>query len=459
MNAMKQLLRQLHFWSAFTKCKVLTLAGLTYFSMEIKADVPINETNFPNRNFRNSVLRQSYGQDGVLTDDEIADVTDINVSGKGIQSLKGIEYFTALTVLYCDNNQLTELDVSKNSALTLLSCNNNQLTELDVSKNSSLTLLSCDNNQLTEIDVSKNTALTWLLCNNNQMTELDVSKNTALIELSCGGNQLTKLDVSKNSALITLYCGGNQLTKLDVSECTVLIELYCEDNQLKTLDVSGCIVLEYLRCSNNQLITLNISGSTGLTTLTCNDNLLKTLDVSNNTELSDVDCQNNLLTTLDISGCTALKYLYCNNNQLAKLNMSGCTALNALLCYNNQLKGIAMDALVESLPYVSDGTMYVTVVYNTDEWIHTEDNNLMTSTQVEAAKAKGWTIMYEYILYLSNLGINSNMYFEYPGCEPLSIDSIIADKKDKSIYNLSGQRISTPQRGINIIDGTKVLRR
>ena len=37
--------------------------------------------------------------------------------GREIESLKGIEYFTALTKLNCRSNKLTSLDVSKNIAL------------------------------------------------------------------------------------------------------------------------------------------------------------------------------------------------------------------------------------------------------------------------------------------------------------------------------------------------------
>ena len=160
-----------------------------------KTGISINSTNFPDENFRNYLLGQSEGKDGVLTESEIKRITYINVSNKNISSLKGIEYFTALTSLSCSNNQLTALDVSKNTALTKLYCSDNQLTALDVSKNTALTSLWCYNNQLTALDVSKNTALTDLWCYNNQLTALDVSKNTALTGLSCGNNQLTALDV------------------------------------------------------------------------------------------------------------------------------------------------------------------------------------------------------------------------------------------------------------------------
>ena len=74
---------------------------------------------------------------------------------------------TALTDLWCESNQLTELNVSANTALTQLVCNANQLTELDVRQNTALTGLWCYDNQLTKLDVSANTALTWLSCENN----------------------------------------------------------------------------------------------------------------------------------------------------------------------------------------------------------------------------------------------------------------------------------------------------
>ena len=228
------------------KTKRLLLSLVALLSMtHAMADVEINETNFPDANFRSYLLSQNYDYDGdgLITDYEIANVTFIGVSDMNISSLKGIEFLTALTYLSCDNNQLTSLDLSKNTALTYLSCDNNQLTSLDLSKNTALTTLSCGNNQLTSLDLSKNTALTGLSCGNNQLTTLDVSKNTALTTLSCDNNQLTTLDVSKNTALKTLYCDNNQLTTLNVSGLPALHTLSCIGNQLTTLDISGCISL------------------------------------------------------------------------------------------------------------------------------------------------------------------------------------------------------------------------
>ena len=108
----------------------------------------IDETKFPDDNFRNYLLEQDYGKDGVLTEAEIRNITVMDVSEKDIKSLKGIEYFTALDSLDCSVNELTTLDVSKNTALKKLNCGFNELTTLDVSKNTALNVLTCCGNQI-----------------------------------------------------------------------------------------------------------------------------------------------------------------------------------------------------------------------------------------------------------------------------------------------------------------------
>ena len=171
--------------------------------------VAIDDTNFPDANFRTVVKKFDTNQDSSLSDTEIAAVKKINCSNKGITNLKGIEYFTSLNILLCTDNQLTALDVSENTALTELDCRFNKLTALDVSKNTALTILECNANRLTALDVSKNTALTVLRSNHNQLTTLDVSKNTALLYLSCTSNQLTSLDLNNTKITNDPNCRNN----------------------------------------------------------------------------------------------------------------------------------------------------------------------------------------------------------------------------------------------------------
>ena len=66
-------------------------------------DIDINETNFPDASFRAWLHAQTYGSDDILTAEEIAAITFINVSDQNISDLTGIECFTALTELECSN--------------------------------------------------------------------------------------------------------------------------------------------------------------------------------------------------------------------------------------------------------------------------------------------------------------------------------------------------------------------
>ena len=315
---------------------------LTFNYQGTVADVDINDANFPDDIFRTYVLDNIdiNPKDEKLSELEINAVTEINVYEKGIADLKGIEHFTALTLLNCSKNKLASLDVSKNTLLNELHCDSSTLISLDVSGCTALETLRCGNNQLTGLDVSSCTALISLECSNNQLTVLDVSSNTALTSLTCNNNQLTVLDISKNIALKGLYCHNNQLKGLDVRNNTELASLRCESNQLTSLDLSNNAALNVLTCYDNQLASLDVSGKTAIDMLFCYNNQLASLNVSGCTALERLYCENNRLTSLDVSGFTSLDRLRCNDNQLESLNVSDCTALAKLTCGSNRLTSL-----------------------------------------------------------------------------------------------------------------------
>ena len=55
---------------------------------------------------------------------------------------------TSLTILRCQFNQISTLDISQLTYLTTLRCFNNEISVLDVSQLVNLNQLSCQNNQL-----------------------------------------------------------------------------------------------------------------------------------------------------------------------------------------------------------------------------------------------------------------------------------------------------------------------
>lgn len=176
----------------------------------VSSGLAIDETNFPDANFRNYVLA-SFDSNGdeKLDDEEIANVKYIYAPSKTISNLKGIEYFTELKELDCGNNQLTSLDVSKNTKLVKLICSKNALTSLNTSHNPLLKKLDIYSNKITSIDVSQNTELETLYIGRNPIETLNVKNNVKLMELQSELNNLTSIDLSNNSPSMTLYMANN----------------------------------------------------------------------------------------------------------------------------------------------------------------------------------------------------------------------------------------------------------
>ena len=231
--------------------------------------VAINATRFPDENFRNFLLQQDYGRDGVLSEREINDVIAIEVPSLDIKSLEGLQVFKNLWGLDCNNNQLTSLDVLEDLKVYNLECDNNQLTTLPTSILERVNILSCQNNLLTSLNFSDNPNLARLDCEGNQLTMLNLTNLPNLSWLTCSNNQLSTLTMNSSTGLEMLYCDGNQLTALDLSRFSRLKYLKCGNNQLTTIDVQPCIQLVELNVSHNPLTTLDLSGLTALTRVDC----------------------------------------------------------------------------------------------------------------------------------------------------------------------------------------------
>ena len=181
--------------------------------------VEINDTNFPDQAFR------KYVEDNIDTekDDKLSQaerdaVTKIDIDNQNCTDLTGIAYFANLTKLYCSDNQLTTLDVSKNAKLRILQCHNNGMEKLNLGDITHLTLLNCDDNNLTELDVSKNPYLEELECRENKLRRVVIGNKYRLTGLYLQGNQLTSLDLSGTTSKILNLDDLWQRRVIDVNE-------------------------------------------------------------------------------------------------------------------------------------------------------------------------------------------------------------------------------------------------
>ena len=211
--------------------------------------VAIDESNFPNKTFRN-YIQKVFDKDNndFFSADEIAAVTELtfqypddpNTGVAGITSLKGIEYFTALTSLDCSYQDLTELDLSRNTGLTSVLCYGNQLTELDLSANTQLIKLDCSSNEITHLDVSSNHNLEKLSCYHNRLTSLDLSRNNKLTYTYC--DSWCPIEPDENNTI--------NLAELDVDKTSDWVGGKVE-NGILTIDEGAKKVTYNYQCGNN----------------------------------------------------------------------------------------------------------------------------------------------------------------------------------------------------------------
>ena len=87
---------------------------------------------------------------------------------------------------------------------------------MNVDNNLDLLEFFCDENQISSLDVSNNLLLERFLCTENLLNALDVNLNSQLEIIKCYLNSITSLDFSSNAQLDIVLCGQNTLTFLDM---------------------------------------------------------------------------------------------------------------------------------------------------------------------------------------------------------------------------------------------------
>lgn len=348
--------------------RALVTLALAALSLPAFADVEINETNFPDSNFRDYLKSQNYGQDGIITDEELATITKItisyNSSYKYVRNLQGINYLTALKTIDFLQCSLEEVSISLPNLVDASFSSCHYLTSLDLSCCQNLDyLFCCSNKQLTKLDLTANTKLTELNCGfNSALTELKMP--SSLKKLDCGSLKLSSLDLSQMNELDSLDCSDcSNLESLNLNNLAKLTRLAADNCKLSSIDLSRCVSLKEVSIYNNQLNSLNISGIPNLETINCSGNPMETLSIVN---------------------CALLEYVDCSGCQISNACFDGDVALRTVDCYKNNLTGDGFDALVASLPIISNGRGTMKIYYEGDE------TNVITPAQVASAEAKNW---------------------------------------------------------------------
>ena len=211
-------------------------------------------TYIPDDNFEQELIKLGYDSgplDDYVPTNIINGIKHLKLNVKEISNLTGIQDFIALENLEFTLSKVTEVSLKTLVNLKYLYCNGNNLLNIDVSNNKELINLYLGENSISEIDLSNNIKLKKLDISENNFKEIDISNNPELVYLNTSNNNISELDITNNLKLIYFYCFSNNISNLDLKNHNELFDISCGNNPLNTIFLSP----------NGQLNNLNIQST------------------------------------------------------------------------------------------------------------------------------------------------------------------------------------------------------
>ncbi|WP_304681311.1 leucine-rich repeat domain-containing protein [uncultured Clostridium sp.] len=362
--------------------------------------IEINETNFPDEEFRKFIVDFDTDRDNALSETEIGSVDSIDVSKTAVSNLAGIEHFVNLETLICTGRPITSLDVSSNTKLKTLNCYNTKLASLNIGNNSNLTTININDtiilndyiittpefnikNELDIMDINNVTVdsplnldkTTGVVSNygseinykyncgtsKNGQLDLNVKVNVNIIEINetnvpdaefrryikneiAFDLKLTQKEIDDVTEIETQPLLGGKYDIKDftgIEIFTNLVSLNCsEANLTAPLDLSKNVKLESLDCSNSGITELNLENNVNLNYLNCSNNDILSLDISKNDNLETLNCSGTKISNLDVTSSKSLNVLDCYEMNVDNFTLKTNENLTRLWCMGSEDKKV-----------------------------------------------------------------------------------------------------------------------
>ena len=252
--------------------------------------------NIPDANFKAKLLSLNIdtNSDGLIQQTEALQVSTLNLSGAGITTFEGINFFANLTFLDCYNNTPSSLDISSLVNLKEFSCGRlytltPTISSLVLPITNTITKLTVVNTLLSNIDLNNFTLLEELAIHSNPIANLSFPNNPLLKNLHFGYNSaLQSVDFSNLPLLKTISYQSQQVTaNIDFSPLTNL------ENFLIAIEGNFITNLNLNIFPNLKVLLVNSSY---------NNNAVSTIQMSNCLQLKEVYLQGiNNINVIDLS--------------------------------------------------------------------------------------------------------------------------------------------------------------
>ena len=319
---------------------------------------------------------------------------------------------------------------------------------------------------ISAIDLSNATALTSLDIHNNLLESVDLTKNVALNKINVSANKLTAIDFSANTAATDIRVNANQITNFVLPQS--VSTLYLSDNPLGTLDLTPYTTIKSLYALNCGLTEANLgNNNVAKCYFSLNNNKLTKLDASAQTALSNgsLFLMNNNLTEVKLPATVKTLNITGNKFNLASLYALTISATITTLTAASMQDYEIAETINDSIN-LSEQTVLGEAV-STVKWFTEDGTELVEGTDykvangvftfIKAQEKKVYaTLLNAEALPKLTTAIKTTLatvnVTETTGIHTQTVDG------SNVIYNLKGQRIAAPVKGLFIRNGKKYVK-
>ena len=216
--------------------RILLFSALVYSITANCQTIIFNDSNFESALLNHSP-KIDTNSDGKIQIEEAAEVIELKINDKSINSIDEINYFKKLKKLNCNDNRIKNLTITDLPLIEEILCRTNGMEKLSLFN---LELLNS------------------LICGSNNLTILNLKKCPNLLELYCLDNNLSKLHLKSLKKLENLVADDNILSKLSISACANLRQVHIRNNNITSLDISKNQKLKYLYVDKNVKLKMTL---------------------------------------------------------------------------------------------------------------------------------------------------------------------------------------------------------
>lgn len=329
----------------------------------------------------------------------------------------------------------------------------------------------------------------------SNIQSVDLSGLKRIQQLSLGATEFASIDLSACESLTNFTAGKGTFKSIDFSKNANIKNINLSDGQVESVNVKGCANLDYVNVTNCKVQDLDLSDCPALTGVYAQNNGMKSIKFAETfnegIKLANVYLNNNEFTELTIP--VAIGTFEAANNKIAKISLVDCTKSckienNCLSIATLPVKpaGLNTATKIKKFTYApqapvelkmeSDGTMDVSAHMLSIGELEAGQSATTVFTLVDAegneVAAEDYEIKDGKVTFnkaLSNVhfvmtteaypkatGANAFVSVAFDVTAPTSIK--VADvTKLSDTYNLNGVKVAAPVKGINIVDGKKLL--